>query len=89
MPIRFDRQFSKKYDKAPAKIKKAFNQRLGIFLQNTLSLALNNHALTGEYSGCRSINITGDWRAIYVEEEISGTKTIVFVAFGTHSQLYK
>lgn len=28
---------------------------------------LNNHSLTGKWRGYRSINITGDWRAIFVE----------------------
>jgi len=42
--------------------------------------------LVGELRGYRSINITGDWRAIFME--IDGGKIIYFVAIGTHSQLY-
>lgn len=89
MPIRFDRRFTKSFNKTPTKIQSSFQKRLDVFLENTLNPILNNHALTGEYSGCHSINITGDWRAIYVEEIISGAKSIVFVAIGTHSQLYR
>lgn len=33
-----------------------------------------------------SINITGDWRAIYMPININ---EVLFIAFGTHSQLYK
>ena len=50
------------------------------------STLLNNHSLTGKYTGCKSINITGDWRAIF--EEINDN-IIYFVELGTHSQLYK
>jgi len=47
---------------------------------------LNNHALTGQWAGYRSINITGDYRAVYrlAEEDIA-----YFVALDTHSKLYK
>jgi mRNA-degrading endonuclease YafQ of YafQ-DinJ toxin-antitoxin module len=33
-----------------------------------------------------SINITGDWRAIYMP---INNNEVLFIAFGTHSQLYK
>lgn len=90
MPARFSRKFSKQYDKADSKIKKAFDKRLKIFLQDSFSPVLNNHGLTGQYASYRSINVTGDWRAIFCEQkEAGGTKIVTFVALGTHSQLYK
>lgn len=43
--------------------------------------------LKGSYLGFRSINITGDWRAIYSEEKNKkGDKTVIFEVLGTHSQ---
>lgn len=55
---------------------------------------LHNHKLSGKYSGFRSINITGDWRAIFSEQDVKHgkvitKKVITFEYFGTHSQLYK
>ncbi len=84
MPVRFNRQFVKQHDKANQKIQEAFKRRLEIFLKNPIDQQLNNHALTGNYRGYRSINITGDWRAIYTKNR----EEIIFVALGTHSQLY-
>ena len=46
---------------------------------------LNNHALHGEYLGYRSINITGDLRAVY---EIQDEKAVKFLFIDTHSNLY-
>ncbi|MBU2052307.1 type II toxin-antitoxin system mRNA interferase toxin, RelE/StbE family [Patescibacteria group bacterium] len=88
MPIRFDRQFRKQYNKAPGKIKQIVKIRLKLFRIDQFSPPLNNHVLKGKYSGLRSINITGDWRALYVAEG-QFVKQIVFVALGTHSQLYR
>lgn len=47
---------------------------------------LNNHLLKGKYQGYRSINITGDIRAVY--KKISRDKA-AFVTVGKHSRLYR
>jgi len=85
MEIKFSPRFRKQYRRADKKIKTAFQKRLKLFKQNSYHSLLNNHALTGNYKGLRSINITGDWRAIYSEHG----DTVVFEVLGTHSQLYK
>ncbi len=79
------KQFNKAYAKAPKIVKEHFKERRNLFLINPFHPLLNNHSLTGQYVGCRSINITGDWRVIYHAQ--SGD-TIVFLKIGTHSQLY-
>lgn len=85
MLVRFGKLFAKQYDKAGDKIKRAFDGRLKIFVEDPFRQNLNNHQLTGGHSGYRSINITGDWRAIYsVQGEV-----VIFEALGTHSQLYR
>ncbi len=89
MLIRFSKRFSKHREKADIKIKFAFGQRLKLFKQDSFHPLLNNHQLTGKYSGYRSINITGDWRALYREEDEDGNIVIIFEVMGTHSQLYK
>ena len=89
MLINYGRKFSKQYDKADLKIKKAFKNRLKIFKDDSHNPLLNNHALTGEYSGYRSINTTGNWRAIFSEsKDEEGEKVVTFEVLGTHSELY-
>jgi addiction module RelE/StbE family toxin len=85
--IKFGRKFSKQYDRAPAKVRKSFDKRLHLFQENKFHPLLNNHALSGKYRGYRSINVTGDWRAIF--RELEGGDVVYFDALGTHSQLYR
>jgi addiction module RelE/StbE family toxin len=86
MEVRFSRQFVKQYNRAPVRIRQAFNNRLKIFFMNPYAFSLNNHQLLGKLKGLRSINVTGDWRALYSRQD---GVLIVFEVLGTHSQLYK
>ncbi|MBI4097855.1 MAG: type II toxin-antitoxin system mRNA interferase toxin, RelE/StbE family [Candidatus Levybacteria bacterium] len=83
--IDFSTKFLKQHKKAPIEIKRAWIKRFALFSQDPSNKQLNNHQLTGKLKGFRSINITGDYRAIYSER----IDAIVFEALGTHSQLYK
>ena len=85
----FSKTFDKQLRKSPLKIKIAFRKRFEIFVKNPFHTLLNNHPLRGKLSGYRSINITGDWRAIYSEKTEHSRKVIIFEIIGTHSQLYK
>ena len=85
MEIKYNPKFKQQYNKASSKIKKAFLKRRILFQNNQRSPLLRNHALTGSFKGYRSINITGDWRAIYSEKG----NAVIFELLGTHSQLYK
>jgi addiction module RelE/StbE family toxin len=87
MKVKFSRKFSKQYLKAPIKIRKAFDRRLGVFMMDKFSPTLNNHKLTGKFQSHRSINVTGDWRAIF--REYDSGKTVYFEVINTHSNLYK
>ena len=86
MNIQYHRDFEKDYCKLDKKKRKRWLQRLEIFMANPFSVELNNHPLHGIYDGYRSINISGDLRAIYklVSEDMAE-----FIALDTHSQLYK
>lgn len=84
--IKFSSIFNKQLKKAPLKIKVTFRKRINLFLKDEFSPILNSHTLTGEYKGYRSINITGDWRAIY---SVDLDNNINFELLGTHSQLYR
>lgn len=88
--VNYSRTFDKQLRKSPLKIKIAFRKKLEIFLKNSFHPLLNNHPLSGKLVGYRSINITGDWRAIYsTENNAKRDIVIVFEMIGTHSQLYK
>lgn len=90
MKIKYSRKFVKQFEKTGAKIHKAFEERISLFLKDPLTPQLKNHSLKGVLTGYKSINITGDWRALYSETKTEGNVTIIiFEMIGTHSQLYK
>lgn len=81
----FHRRFEKHFAKLPERIKDKFEVQLEIFYQDPFDSRLDNHELNGKYKGHRSVNVTGDFRAIYI------TKTegvSIFVEIGSHSELY-
>jgi len=85
MELSYSRAFKKEYKKLPKKLRIQFGNRVEVFKLNQFHPLLNNHFVNYPYEGCRSINISGDLRALY---EASGD-TIIFVHIGTHSELYK
>jgi len=87
MKIEYSKNFIKKYKKSPSKIQKEFKDRLRIFLKNRQSQLLNYHRLSGKLKDISSINLSGDWRALFME--IEKEDVIYFVAIGTHSDLYR
>lgn len=86
MRIEFHRLFKKRYRKAPVKIRNQFDERVLIFEKEPFNPLLNNHPLTGDRNGQWSINITGDWRAVYI---FSGADAVIFIDIDTHGNLYR
>ncbi len=80
------RKFDKKFANFPEKMKNQFIERIKIFIQNPYNSTLNNHALHGIYLGCRSINISGNLRAIY---KIQDNNIALFIDIDNHGNLYK
>ena len=87
--IDFSKRFDKQFKKSPLEIKIAFRKRIKLFIQDPLYPQLRNHPLRGTLQGYNSINITGDWRALYSEFKRGNEIIIVFEMLGKHSQLYK
>lgn len=85
MTVIFSKRFQKDYQNCDKQIKKAFQTRLKIFLMDSHNFSLRNHKLNGIWQGYRSINISGNYRAIFRYLDI---ETVFFVSIGTHSQLY-
>lgn len=84
MEVKFHTMFKKKLKKVPRKIQERFYERLELFAQNKFTKVLNNHSVDKAYPNCRSINVSGDYRAIFEDHG----ELIVFINIGTHSDLY-
>ncbi len=84
MNIQFHNNFNKQFQKLRIKERERVKEKIKIFIRTPFDNALNNHPLKGKYKGYRSINISGNFRAIYKET----SKQIIFVAVGSHSELY-
>ncbi len=78
------RTFLKKFKKLPSRIRERFEERLELFLENPTDETLNNHSVEKTFPDCRSINITGDYRAVFRQQDT----TAIFIIIGTHSELY-
>ncbi|MBI2314550.1 type II toxin-antitoxin system mRNA interferase toxin, RelE/StbE family [Candidatus Daviesbacteria bacterium] len=84
MKIKLHKNFVKLYQKLRVNEKKKFKERRDLFLQDEFNPTLNNHSLTGKYTGYRSFNVTGDLRVIFKK---NGDE-VTFIAIGSHSKLY-
>ena len=84
MKISYSKEFVKQAGKLPPKFQLQLYEHITLFSGNPLNPKLRNHGLKGKYSAYRSINISGDYRALYIQREDEA----VFDKIGTHSQLY-
>ena len=82
----YTKHFQKTFKKKDKVIQKEVLEKIRIFRQEPFHVSLKNHKLHGEYAGYNSINVTGDFRAIfkYLDED-----AVVFSYLGTHSELYE
>ena len=85
MIVIYSKKFQRNYKKLSRKLQEQFKQRRNLFLEDQFNPILNNHQLHNPYAGCRSINITGDYRAIYYHENLD---IVRFIAVGTHHDLF-
>lgn len=84
MTIEYTKNFNKQSKKLNPKLRYQLVQRITLFSTNPLDSQLRDHQLKGKYKQYRSIDITGDFRALYI---LNGEEAI-FDIVGTHSQLY-
>jgi addiction module RelE/StbE family toxin len=82
----FHKSFDKQYKNLKPGQKERFEKTIALFKVEPYHPDLYNHPLAGEWRGHRSISFGGDWRAHYVPK---GKNRVLFVAIGTHAQLYK
>jgi addiction module RelE/StbE family toxin len=86
MNVVFHKRFEKMVQKLTPKVKQKMIERINLFTQDPLDKRLRNDPLHTPYKGSYSIDITGDYRAIY---ELIDDETALFTHVGTHSQLYR
>ena len=85
MIIQYTSKFKKQYKKLPQKFQNQFDKRLRLFLVDPTNSTLRVHPLKGSFRGYWSMNVNGDFRALYLRR---GEEIIIFALIGTHSGLY-
>ena len=84
MRVKLKPSFRQKLETVPSQVQKQAFRQLRLFKKDSSHDTLRNHALRKPYFGSRSIDITGDYRAIY--KEFRGEAH--FYLLGTHPELY-
>lgn len=87
MQIQYHRNFEKRYKRLPSPVKKKVILCIKKFILNPYDVSLKNHGLKGNLPGKRAICVTSDIRIIF--EELDGYILVIFLAIGTHNQVYK
>jgi len=86
--IDYSKRFLKQFKNAPVLVRRSFQKRVALFLKDPYHPQLRHHRLTGSLQRYKSINITGDWRALFRMIDRSSHAVMFFDSIGTHSQLY-
>ena len=85
----YHKQFKKRIIKQRVKVQDKFLNLIHVFTESKkrkiFLKELNQHELCGSMKGVYSIDITGDIRALYIEECKGVT---FFIDIGTHAELY-
>lgn len=85
MEVYYSIKFKKQYKKLPKRTREQFRERLVLFLEGQHNPRLHIHKLSGKYEGLWSVNVTGNIRAVF---DTHYKNIIIFVAIGSHSELY-
>jgi len=85
--IRSKKLFEKQFKKLPKNLQAKALQKIEIFSKTPMDKSLKNHALQGKLKGLRAFSVTGDVRIIF--QEVDGYVIVLFIAIGSHSQLYE
>ena len=86
MDVDYTKAFNKQFQKLPRKQQEQAKMAVALFLYDVAAPSLRNHGLKGEWLGFRSITAGGDLRLHF---RVISDKKVLFVAVGSHSQLYK
>lgn len=86
MNVDFAKSFDKQFEKLPRKSQERARAVLDLFIQDVVNPRLRNHSLKGEWLGHCSISAGGDLRLHF---KWINDNTVLFVAVGSHAQLYR
>ena len=84
MTISYSKNFIKQAKKLNPKLRQKVIEKIKLFSNNPLDTDLRNHQLKGKFKAYRSIDVTGDYRALYLQNSVE----VIFDMIGRHSQLY-
>ena len=85
MQVSFHRDFKKSFKKLPIKVKTKFAKRLELLLEDADHPLLRVHTLKGGKYPLESMNVTADYRALFLRSKIK----VTFYEIGSHSELYE
>jgi addiction module RelE/StbE family toxin len=86
MKVRFQKSFTDQFSQLTKTQKQLAKVAIELFSEKPLHESLRNHPLKGKWSSYRSITADKDLRMHY---RIIDAETVLFVAVGSHQQLYK
>jgi addiction module RelE/StbE family toxin len=86
MKIDFSKGFNKQFEKLPQKRQEKARAAIALYLQNPKASSLRLHDLQGKWPGHHSLSAGGD---LHIHFKMIDQNTLLFVAIGSHSQLYK
>lgn len=89
MKLSYKKKFKKLYQKLDKDMQDKIDFKIRLFSENPFLKELNNHALQWILKWKRSINVTGDFRLIFIELSPWNYEIIEFIDMWTHSRLYK
>ena len=86
--IEFSPLFKSKLTKLAPDIVIAFKETIDLFLENAQHNRLRRHFLKKDYAGYESIDVSDDYRALFIEIKTETQVIIKFRLIGTHEELY-
>ena len=77
----------KRFQNTKAKNIQVFKEVVTLLCQRKdLPIARRDHALIGNYRGCRECHLAPDWLLVYIVDEEQ--KEIILIRIGSHNELF-
>jgi addiction module RelE/StbE family toxin len=86
MKVKFQKSFTRQFAKLPIAKKQSVIDAIELFSENPMQDSLRNHPLRDKWVNYRSITADNDLRLHY---RVINKETALFVAVGSHDELYK
>ncbi len=86
MKVRYQKSFTEQFTKLSKSQKLLVKEAIELFIEDPMYESLRNHPLRGAWASYRSISADGDLRMHFRE---LNEDVVLFVAVGSHRQLYK